>query len=137
MDDATLTVLIRCAGVGQLGVLIASALVPVQLNWKEEFVHLSKLNRQLFWVYGGYIVLSIVSLGLICLFNAEELASGTQLSRFVCGYIVLFWGVRLMLQFFVFDVKEHLTKWWLTVGYHALTVVFLSLTVLFTYVVIR
>lgn len=29
------------------------------------------------------------------------------------------------------DVKEHLTAWWLKLGYHGLTALFLALTVLY------
>jgi hypothetical protein len=39
--------------VGQLGVLIASSLVPFRLNWRQEFKALSRLHRQMYWVYGG------------------------------------------------------------------------------------
>ena len=61
--DTMLTRLIFAAGVGQLGVLIASALVPVRLNWRDELRGLSRLNRQMHWVYGGYVVLSIAIRG--------------------------------------------------------------------------
>ena len=40
---------------------------------------------------------------------------------------VLDWRGRLAVQFFVFDAREFLTTWWLRLGYHALTVVFLAL----------
>src|SRR5262245_46288379 len=124
-----LTTLIAVAGVGQLGVLVASALVPFRLNWKVEFQKLSRLHRQMYWVYGGYVVLAIVAFGLISLFNAPALASGSGLARGVCGYIAVFWGIRLTLQG-VLDVKEHLTAWWLKVGYHTLTVLFVSFTLI-------
>ncbi|WP_010583793.1 hypothetical protein [Schlesneria paludicola] len=52
-------------GIGQFGVLFASALVPLRLDWKQSLASLPPLMRQLFWVSGGYVVLSIVSLGLI------------------------------------------------------------------------
>ena len=78
---AHLPMLIFVAGVGQLGVLVASALVPIRLKWKTDLAVLTRLHRQLFWVYGGYVVLAIVSFGLICLFNAAELASGSGLAR--------------------------------------------------------
>ena len=68
--------LIFLAGAGQLGVLIASSLVPFQLKWKTELAVLSRLHRQMYWVYGGYVVLAIIAFGLISLFNAKELASG-------------------------------------------------------------
>jgi hypothetical protein len=122
--------LIFFAGIGQLCVLIASALVPIRLNWKADLQTLPRLHRQLFWVYGGYVVLAIVSLGLICVFNAAELAQGSLLARCVCGYIAVFWGIRLSLQA-VLDVKTHLTTWWLKAGYHTLTILFATCTGIF------
>ena len=85
-------------GWGQLCVLAASALVPIRLDWRNELSTLPPLLRQLFWVYGGYVVISIVSLGVICILNAEELASGTGLARAFCAYATLFWGIRTSLQ---------------------------------------
>jgi len=120
------------AGIGQLGVLFASALVPFQLNWKEAYAPLPKLHRQLVWVYGGYIVLSILSLGLICLFCSRELASGSTLARAFSVYGMVFWGIRLTLQG-VFDVQQHLTNRWLHLGYHSLTLVFVGVTVIYAW----
>jgi hypothetical protein len=125
-----LPTLIFAAGIGQLGVLVASALVPRRLNWRDEFTKLSRLHRQMYWVYGGYVVLSIIALGVISIVNAAELASGGRLARSVCAYIAVFWGVRLSLQP-VLDVKEHLTAWWLAAGYHLLTLLFISFTVIY------
>lgn len=128
--------LIFLAGVGQLAVLIASALVPFQLKWKTELAVLSRLHRQMYWVYGGYVVLAIAAFGLISLFNARELANGSGLARGVCGYIGVFWGIRLALQW-VFDVKGHLSTWWLRVGYYALTMLFASFTLLYGFAALR
>jgi len=130
----SLPMLIRLAGAGQLGVLIASAMVPIRLRWKTELAGLSRLHRQMYWVYGAYVVLAIVSFGLISLFNARELAAGSGLARGVCGYIAVFWGCRVVLQG-VFDVKEHLTAWWLRLGYHCLTVLFVLFTLIYGYAV--
>jgi hypothetical protein len=124
--------LIRIAGAGQLSVLIASALVPFQLNWKRDLAALPTLHRQMYWTYGGYVVLGIVALGAISLACAEELAAGSRLGRAVCFYAATFWVIRLGLQT-VFDVKPHLSAWWLKVGYHALTVLFLFFSVVYGY----
>ena len=35
----------------------------------------------------------------------------------MCGYIAVFWCIRVTLQAFL-DVKAHLTTWWLMLGYH-------------------
>ena len=123
---------ILAIGIGQWCVLVASALVPVRLEWKSTLAGLPRIVRQLFWIYGGYVVMSIVALGAVCTFFAEELASGSPLARAVCGYGALFWGVRLSLQP-ILDVKPFLTHWWLHAGYHLLTVLFVSFTVVYVW----
>jgi hypothetical protein len=124
--------MIRAAGAGQLSVLVASSLVPFKLNWKRDLASLPTLHRQMYWTYGGYVVMGIVALGATSLLCADELAAGSRLGRAVCAYGALFWGVRLALQA-VFDVKPHLTAWWLTAGYHTLTVLFLFFTAVYAY----
>ncbi len=127
---------IFAAGIGQLSVLVASALVPIRLNWQQELAPLSRLHRQMYWTYGGYAVLSIVAFGLISLLNAHELAGGSRLARSFCLYVAVFWGIRLCLQP-VFDVKEHLTAWWLRAGYYLLSVLFASFAGIYGWAAIR
>ncbi len=124
------------AGIGQLCVLVASALVPFRLNWRTELRSLSRLHRQMYWTYGGYVVLSIVAFAAISIVNAQELAGGSGLARGFCGYVAAFWGIRLMLQG-LFDVKEHLTAWWLKLGYFGLTVLFACFTIIFGWATIQ
>jgi len=128
----TLTLLIFLAGIGQLGVLVAAALVPLRLQWATTFAGLPKLQRQLCWVYAGYIVLAIVAFGTISITCAADLAAGGPLARALSGYMAVFWGIRLCLQA-VLDVKDHLTAWWLNLGYQALTLLFISFTAVFGY----
>jgi hypothetical protein len=120
------------AGVLHFGILIASALVPKVLDWRGELRKLPSLFAQLVWVHGGFIVLTIIGLGAISVINASELASGTPLARSVCGFIALFWGTRVAVQFFYFDAKPFLTNLPLKLGYHGLTVVFTYLTLVYT-----
>ena len=127
-----LPIILFGAGFAQLGVLIASSLVPLQLQWRDSLAGLPRLHRQLYWTYGGYVVLGIVFNGVVTILNADSLANGTMLARCVCGYIAMFWCIRLSLQT-ILDVKEHLTTWWLTAGYHTLTLLFAGLTVIFGY----
>ena len=130
MLEERLAWLILVAGCLQLSVLIASALVPLRLDWRRIFQALPKLHRQMYWVYGGYVVLSIIALGSLSIANANELARGSGLARGFCFYVAAFWGIRLTLQAFL-DVKEHLTTWWLRLGYHGLTMLFTFFTVTF------
>ncbi|MEM9657039.1 MAG: hypothetical protein AAF961_01640 [Planctomycetota bacterium] len=128
--------LIFAAGIGQLCVLAASALVPIRLDWRNELKSLSRLHRQMYWVYGGYVVMAIIGLGMISVFNAKELASGSGLARGFCAYVAVFWGVRLALQAFL-DVKDHLNAWWLKLGYGVLTVLFAAFTVVYAWAAIH
>jgi hypothetical protein len=106
------------------------------LKWKTELAVLSRLHRQMYWIYGGYVVLAIVAFGLISLLNSRELTGGTGLARCVCGYIAVFWAVRLSLQW-ILDVKEHLSNWRLRLGYYLLTVLFAGFTLLYGFVALR
>lgn len=128
--DTMLPRLIFLAGLAQLGVLVASAIVPFRLNWRIDLRVLPRLHRQMFWVYGGYVVLSIVAFALLSIFNSRELSSGSGLARGFCAYVAVFWGIRLGLQA-VFDAKEYLTAWWLKAGYAVLTVMFAAFTIVY------
>ena len=134
--NAYLPILIQIGGGVQLCILIASALVPFRLDWRHSLDSLPRLHKQLYWIYGGYVVLGIVSLGLICLMNPSELASGSLLARSVCAYITAFWGIRLSLQT-ILDARPFLTTWWLAAGYHLLTLLFTLLTLTFLWATIH
>ena len=123
--------LLCIGGVIQLGILTASALVPGKLRWRAELSKLPALSRQLIWVHGGYIVLMIAAMGLVSVCEAVQLADGSPLARSVCGFIALFWSVRLAIQLLLFDGRPYLTAPLLKLGYHALTVAFISLSAIY------
>ena len=117
--------LIFISGVLHFGTLIASAAVPQVLDWKAELRKLDRLSRQLIWVHGVFIVLTIIGFGILTISCSGELALRTPLARAVCGFIAFFWLARLLVQFFVFDAKPLLKSTFLKVGYHSLTLVFI------------
>lgn len=121
------------AGFAQLGILIASALVPRVFDWKEALCPLPEFLRRLFWVYGVFIVLTIIAFALLTLCHTEALAAGGPLARGLASFIAVFWGLRLLVQFFVFDPSPWLTTRWLRLGYHLLSLVFLFLTFTYTW----
>src|SRR6185437_2204192 len=92
---------------------------------------LPTLLRQLIWVHGAFIVLTITGFGLLSVCLAGQLASGTPLARAVCGLIGVFWLLRLGIQFFVFDARPYLRRKLLLLGYHGLTIAFVYLAVVF------
>ena len=128
-----LKTLLLIAGSLHFGILIASALVPQVLDWRNELRKLPPLLAQLVWVHGAFIVLTIIGFGTLSLMNAAELTSGTLLARCVCAFIALFWGARLAVQFFYFAPQEYLRTATLRIGYHGLTAVFGYLTVAYAW----
>ena len=116
--------LLLVGGLLHFVVLAASALTPRVLDWRANLAALHPFLRRLFWVYGSFIVLVIISFGVITLFHADELASGAPLPRSVCAVIAIFWLARLGVQFFVFDARPFLTNALLRIGYHGLTLLF-------------
>ena len=82
-------------GVLHFVILIASALTPRVLDWRANLASLHPFLRRLFWVYGSFIVLVVISFGTLTLLRADELASTLPLARSVCAMIALFWLARL------------------------------------------
>ncbi len=128
-----LETLIFISGILHLGTLIGSAQVPKELDFKNELPKLSPMLRHWILTAGVYVVINLIAFGLISLFFAGPLASGTPLARAFCAYVAVFWMIRLLIQFFLFDAKPYLRNWFLKVGYHGLTIVFTWHTLVFGY----
>lgn len=125
--------LIFIGGVLHFGTLLGSAQVPKELDFKGELPKLKPMMQHWVLTAGGYIVLNILAFGLLSTILRNELASGEALSRAVCAYISIFWGIRLVIQLFFFDAKEYLRNWFLTFGFHGLTLVFAYQTLVYGY----
>ena len=133
VDDAQL---VRLAGVAHLVSLTAIIYAPIHLRWHEALERVSTLLRQMGAVYHYYTAGTIVAMGLVSLFCAPDLVSGTPLARAVCGYIALFWIVRLGVQIY-YDHRQHLTNRWLTLGYHGLSALFVLFGLLYGWLAVR
>ncbi len=122
---------VQFAGCIQLGILAAALHVPRVVRFRENLAAATPFFRRLVWVYSAFIVLVIAGFGLVSLFHAEDLVSGTPLARWVCLFIAVFWLVRLAVQFFVFDSRPFRHSRFLIAGYHSLTAAFLYLVTVY------
>lgn len=129
--------LLLLAGVGHFLLLAASALTPVVLDWRVQLKSLPPLLRQLFWVYGAFIVLTIVGLGTLTLRHAQDVVGGDPVARSLAVFAAVFWGMRLIVQWFVFDTRPYLTNGWLKLGNQVLTLTFLFFTLVYAWAAIR
>lgn len=113
-------------------ILIASAQAPRLLEWKGSLAKLPEHMRVLFWVYGAFIVLTIVGFGLLSMLFHEEIAAGEPLARGFAAFVAIFWTTRLVVQFWVFDMKAMLTRPLHRAGYHLLTFIFVAIVIIYT-----
>lgn len=128
-----LELIVRAGGALHFVILIASALTPRMLDWRHGLAPLHPFLRRLFWVYGVFITIVIAGFGVFALRHASEIAVGDPVARSLSAFIAIFWGARLFVQFFVFDAKPFLTRWWIVAGYHSLTLAFVYLTAAFAW----
>lgn len=89
-------------------VLILLALVhtifPKYFRWKSELRLLSMMNRQMFYVHSFFIALTVLLMGLLCLFSSGDLISTTLGKRILLGFGI-FWMARLIIQLFGYSSK--------------------------------
>ena len=128
----TIEWLLFLGGILHFGILTGAVLVPRVLDFRGQLAKVSELLRQMVWVYAVFIFLTIVAFGTISVCFVGPLAAGTPLARAVCAFIAIFWLARLAIQFFVFDAKPYLKHWFLKLGYHGLTIVFLYHTIVYS-----
>ncbi|MBW8877167.1 MAG: hypothetical protein JF614_19555 [Acidobacteria bacterium] len=94
---------LRIAGALLLLLAAAHVFFPKQLGWKEDLAKLTLLNRQVFLVHVGFIMLILILFGVLALGFAADLVAPSRLATAVLGGLTLFWGLRLITQQFIYD----------------------------------
>ena len=116
--------LLQTAGLLHLSFLAAGAMMPRATGIPEALRTLPPFPRRMFWMYYTFIGTCLAGFGAGSFLLAPELASGTALARAVCGFLALFWTVRLLFGTFVLDLKPFLTSRPKRIGYRLLNTAF-------------
>ena len=135
--NMNLTLALQFAGLMHLGLIAAGATMPRATNLRRHVATLPPFIRRLFWVYYSFIALFLVGFGAASFFLAPELASGTVLARAACGFLAVFWTIRLLIAAFIFDVSPYLTSLLWKVGYHATNIVFALLPAIYAWAALK
>ena len=132
-----MTTLLILAGLGQIVLAAASLAVPRVLKWAKDMAKVRPLTRQIFQTYAVYIWGTNLLMGLLSLLHPGWLLDNSPLARAVAGYITLYWGARLLIQFFYYDRSERppgllwtLAEWSLVGLFTFLTAVYGSIAVI-------
>ncbi len=128
-----LVLFLQLAGVLHLGLLCAGASMPRAVNLRAHLAVLPPFPRQLFWVYYSFIASMLVGFGVMTFAFAGLMAAGEPVARALCLFLALFWGARLGIALFVFDLRPYLTNWFYRLGCHALNLVFAYFAVVYAW----
>jgi hypothetical protein len=102
-EASMLLVHLRIVGVLLAALVGVNLFVPSRFRWREEMVGLSLLNRQIFLVHSAFIVLTLALFSALLLACGDQLLDGTRLSRAVLIGLTIFWGVRMLAQWFYYS----------------------------------
>ncbi len=111
---------------------IASFWIPKALGWREKLAGLTPLMRELWWTYSIYVWSSHVFFAVLALGFGDWLTGGSGAAMAMCAFMLLWWSVRLWLQFFGFDLREIERTPANRVAKHLLTLLFTGLVILYT-----
>lgn len=106
MLSSSLPLLLVAAGVGQLLLVAGSLAIPCVLNWAEETAKVRPLTRQVFWTYAAYMWFTNLCFGLVSALAPGWLLDRSPLAGAVTGFIAVYWGARLAIQFAYFDRSD-------------------------------
>jgi hypothetical protein len=126
---ATVEWLIVAAGLGQIALVAASLSIPRLLHWKEQAALLRPLTRQVFTTYAYYIVGTNLSFALISVLAPGWLLEGSGLGACVTGFMALYWGARVAVQFLYYNRRDAPAGALFRIAEAALVLLFLFLTV--------
>jgi len=101
--DPALGFHLRTVGVLMALLAIVNLFVPGRFNWRDELSRVSLLNRQIFQAHSFFIVLLIGLMSALFLTCAEALLEPTRLSRAVLIGLTIFWGLRMLMQWFFYS----------------------------------
>jgi len=96
-------VCLRVAGTLLLLLACAHVVFPKRFRWAEELPRLSLLNRQMFLVHTFFIALLVAFMGILSLVFPEALLERSRLGQVVLAGLTIFWGIRLLFQWLVYD----------------------------------
>ncbi|MEM7603214.1 MAG: hypothetical protein AAF357_17610 [Verrucomicrobiota bacterium] len=122
--------LTQIAGFLLIGLAVLHAIFPRYFGWKTDLRQLRLINRQMMEVHTFFIALTVGLMGILCIVSADEL-SRTKLGRTVSAGFALFWGARLVVQFFWYSPKLWRGKPFETVVHIVFAILWAGLTLLF------
>ncbi|PSL43906.1 hypothetical protein CLV51_107218 [Chitinophaga niastensis] len=121
---------LKIIGVVLIFLSIIHIVFPKYFNWKKELQPLSLINSQMMYVHTFFVALMVFLIGVLCLCCTHDIIF-TKLGRQISLGLFVFWGIRLVFQFFVYSPELWKGKLFETVVHVSFSMLWLYLTVVF------
>ena len=103
---------------------------PRYFDWKNDLKNLSLINRQMMQVHTFFIAFVVLLIGILCISSSDDLVN-TEFGRRISLGIGLFWGVRLLIQFFGYSFELWKNKPFETLMHIVFSILWFYMTVVF------
>ena len=103
IDPAVLVVNLRAAGVLLAALAVVNLFVPSRFNWRADLSRVSLLNRQIFQAHSVFLILTLALTSALLLTSADALVEPSPLSRAILIGLTIFWGLRMVMQWFFYS----------------------------------
>jgi len=95
---------IRLIGILLMVLALVHVVFPKYFNWKKELESLNLMNKQMMQIHTFFIALVVFLMGILCFTSSTELLETVLGKRIILG-LAIFWGLRLLIQFFGYSSK--------------------------------
>lgn len=103
---------------------------PKYFDWKKNLAPLTLVNRQMMIVHTFFIALTVFLMGLLCVTSYTQIIE-TELGKKIALGLGIFWGIRLVIQFFGYSSKLWKGKAFETIMHIVFSFLWMYLTVIF------
>lgn len=120
----------KIVGFSLMALALVHILFPTYFNWKKELRSLSLINRQMMQVHTFFIALTVFLMGLLCVTASADLIQ-TRLGKTLSLGLGIFWGCRMIIQFFVYSPQLWKGKTFETIVHICFSACWIYMTILF------
>ena len=103
LDPSTLAIHLRVVGAIMVVLVAVNLFVPRRFNWSEELSRVPLLNRQIFQAHTTFLVVLLALFAALFGLYADALLEPTRLSRAILVGLTIFWGLRMLMQWFFYS----------------------------------
>jgi len=90
---------LKITGILLMALAALHIVFPKYFQWRKEFLPLSLITKQMFYVHTFFIALTLLFMGLLCITSSVEITTTVLGTRLSLG-LSIFWTTRLIIQFF-------------------------------------